>query len=133
MSMDRYDRIVVEKFGDAWPFAVAVAEMLRLEVERAKDGPFADHCHELRAELARTKDELERVQNQDRAALEEHQAAIINLSDKDLLAIGGRLLDRAEEAESLLAKCLKYWGWCKSFNRCECENCSIALIAGGKI
>ena len=34
--------------------------------------------------------------------LEQHQAGMINLQDRDLLALAGSLLDRAEEAEARL-------------------------------
>ena len=39
----------------------------------------------------------------DRSLLEQHQASMITLGDSDLLAVGSRLLDRAEEAEAKLA------------------------------
>jgi len=64
----------------------------------------------IRAELAEARkkvEELERTLNHDRAALEMHQASIIDLPDKDLLAIGGRLIDRAEKAEQELAEARK--------------------------
>jgi len=60
------------------------------------------------AELAERNIEVENLRTllgEDRSALEMHQASMINLSDKDMLTINGRLLDRAEKAESLLAKC----------------------------
>ena len=74
----------------------------------------------LRAELAERNIEAENLRTllgEDRSALEMHQASMINLSDKDMLTINGRLLDRAELAESLLAKCRE------ALHRIQCIDC----------
>ena len=59
---------------------------------------------EMEMELAAKNERLEYLEGQDRSLLEQHQASMITLGDSDLLAVGGRLLDRAEEAEAKLAE-----------------------------
>ena len=58
----------------------------------------------LARELAAKNERLEYLEGQDRSLLEQHQASMITLGDSDLLAVGGRLLDRAEKAEAKLAE-----------------------------
>ena len=53
----------------------------------------------LARELAAKNERLEYLEGQDRSLLEQHQASMITLGDSDLLAVGGRLLARAEKAE----------------------------------
>jgi hypothetical protein len=55
----------------------------------------------LTRELAAKNERLEYLEGQDRSLLEQHQASVITLGDSDLLAVGGRLLDRAERTEAL--------------------------------
>jgi hypothetical protein len=54
----------------------------------------------LARELAAKNERLEYLEGQDRSLLEQHQASMITLGDSDLLAVSGRLLDRAEKAEA---------------------------------
>ena len=55
------------------------------------------------AERKELEEKNEYLEGRDRSLLEQHQASMITLGDSDLLAVGGRLLDRAEEAEAKLA------------------------------
>jgi hypothetical protein len=80
----------------------SVRRDLQLEVVlREKISTGADS---LARELAAKNERLEYLEGQDRSLLEQHQASMITLGDSDLLAVGGRLLDRAEKAEAKLAE-----------------------------
>ena len=59
MSMDRFDRAVVEKWGDAWPFAVEVAAMIRSFVSSCGDCHHTTESPRLRDEIAGLKAECE--------------------------------------------------------------------------
>jgi chromosome segregation ATPase len=63
-----------------------------------------DRADSLARELAAKNERLEYLEGQDRSLLEQHQASLITLEDSDLLAVGGRLLDRAEKAEAALSE-----------------------------
>ena len=56
------------------------------------------------AERKELEEKNEYLEGRDRSLLEQHQASMITLGDKDLFAVAGRLLHRAEEAEAKLAE-----------------------------
>ena len=95
MSMDRFDRAVVEKWGDAWPFAVEVAAMIRSFVSSCGDCHHTTDAPELRDEIAGLKAELAK---EPWTIISERNAEILGLKAK--LAEAQREIFRLKSMEA---------------------------------
>ena len=155
MSMDRFDRAVVEKWGDAWPFAVEVAAMIRSfasscqvltntahllyfpgDCHHTTDAPrMREEIDRLKAELARTKEERAALIDELSRALKERDEFLVerNTEHNEVIRVDSIVdslceeLAAVKEAHGVVFRDREYWRVRAEKAESLLEKCATAL------